>query len=654
VPQVPPRLPLGEAIAYYAATDPSAPALLGAGRCVTYGELAARAAERTPRPGVVVVEDADPFERVVEVVVTASVSAAALLGGHPDDVEAGLRQRLAPFAPGDEVRLPRLDDMAMVFATSGSTGQPKLVPNTHLNIWASAVVAVDTMDLGRGDRCLSLGSMNHVLGLRPITDALLTGGAAIIPAGLRVDVVATVVREHHPTWTQGSPPGVDALAAAFESLSADDRDAAIAELRLVKSASATLRPSVVARLRRTVSVPILRGYALTEVGKIASTRLGGDEPEASVGPPVGAELRLDPVEDIAEEGVGEIVVRGDTVAPGYLDDAHRSATAFEAGGWFRTGDIGRLDERGNLFLVGRRDDLVSRGGEMVSLGLVEATLEDHPAVAGALAAAVPHPSMGMDVVLGYVVEPGVDDPGVGALRSFLDERLSTGQVPVRLLRLDEIPLTPSHKPSRQALADRFQSVVPVRGRNQGAEVELATLWSEVLGIEVPMDPWDDFFALGGSSLALVELTERIAGTFGVEVAPGELVGHPTLREMAAVLRPRDRRPRQGAWCRSGPASRDASACISSLGGAAPSPLSSASSSTSPPGARPLGSRRRGSTRASGRPAVSGLRPGATSTSWWATPAPTGSPSSGARSARWWSRRWPASSRTAGARPRSWS
>jgi oxalate---CoA ligase len=544
VTTAPPCVPLGEAIAHWAGLDPAAPALLGAGRRTTYGELAARAAERTPRPGIVVVEADDPYDLVLDVVTTASVSSAAVLGGHPGPVRAALRERLARFSPRGEERPPELDDPAIVFSTSGSTGAPKLVPNTHRNCWASAVIAADTLDLGRADRCFALGAMNHVLGQRAVGDTLWSGGAVIVPASLRVEVLAALLVEHRPTWAQGSPPAMDALAAALETLGADDREAVVTELRLLKAASAALRPAVVTRLRRSLTVPIIRGYAMTEVGKIATTRLGGHEPEESVGPPIGAEFRLDPVEGIDEDGVGEIVVRGDTVTPGYLDDAHRAATGFEADGWFHTGDIGRLDHDGNLFLLGRRDDLVSRGGEMVSLGMVEGTAEEHPAVAEALAAAVPHPSMGMDVVLGYVVEPGVEDPGVDPLRRFLDERLSTGQVPVRVVRLDEIPLTASRKPARQALADRFEAIVPHEGRNQGTEVELASLWAEVLGIEVPMDPWDDFFALGGSSLALVELADRIATTFAVDVAPGDLIGHPTLREMAGEIRPSDRRPRR--------------------------------------------------------------------------------------------------------------
>lgn len=82
---------------------------------------------------------------------------------------------------------------------------------------------------------------------------------------------------------------------------------------------------------------------------------------------------------------GEIVVRGDTVGPGYLDDAHDSASAFDDG-WFRTGDLGRLDDDGYLFVLGRRDDVVSRGGQLVSLATVEQELEAHPAVSAVLAA----------------------------------------------------------------------------------------------------------------------------------------------------------------------------------------------------------------------------------------------------------------------------
>src|SRR5262249_39280616 len=160
-------------------------------------------------------------------------------------------------------------------------------------------------------------------------------------------------------------PLLHTLAAAIETLTHDERDAVNGAMRYIRSGAAALRPGLIERLATHLDASILHGYGMSEVAKIACTPLDGDAPAGSVGRPLGVELRIDDVPG-APDGLGEIVVRGDVVAPGYFDQRHESASGFEDG-WFRTGDLGRLDADGNLFLAGRRDDVVSRGGVLVSL-----------------------------------------------------------------------------------------------------------------------------------------------------------------------------------------------------------------------------------------------------------------------------------------------
>jgi thioesterase domain-containing protein/acyl carrier protein len=214
-------------------------------------------------------------------------------------------------------------------------------------------------------------------------------------------------------------------------------------------------------------------------------------------------------------------------------------------GWFRTGDLGWLDDDGFLYLVGRKDDVVSRGGVLVSLDSLEAALETHPAVRIAVAAALDHPSLGTDVVLGYVLAGEAGAVDHEELREHLRAHLPASQVPTRIVEIDEIPLLSSGKPSRAALLELVEASRPHAAplsslvpdpKLDGIELRLAALWCEVLLLDTAVLPDDNIFALGADSLHLVELCTMVADAFGIEVLPGELIGRPTLDDMAELLR----------------------------------------------------------------------------------------------------------------------
>ncbi|MEY2451308.1 MAG: hypothetical protein QOD92_882 [Acidimicrobiaceae bacterium] len=555
------RGPLLEVLTRRAANGPHRVAVLARDRQWTFAELARLAnvvAERVPseptsQRTVIAVEATTRSLLAVGVVAAASAGAAAapLAMDLPPDQRLALLARLRPVAlvRGDDLiadaRTPAgtavasdLDQPAIILSTSGSTAAPKLVPNTHRNLLASAQFAARGQGLGPTDRCLALGSMAHVLGLRTVTDALWCGAAVVIPDELTVEAIAWHLSEHRPTCVVAPPPLLHVLASAVEHLDTQMRDAVIAGLRFVRSGAAALRPAFAERLRTTLRTPVLHGYGMTEVAKIACASLDGDDPEGSVGRPLGVELRIDE---------GEIVVRGDVVAPGYFDGEHESASAFEDG-WFRTGDLGRVDDDGYLYLLGRRDDTVSRGGVAVSLVALEEALEAHPIVSSALAAPVEHPSLGFDVVLAYTTSSSSDDLPPSAIRDFLMTRLPASHVPTRIVEVDSLPLAASGKPSRRALTElidtggleihHHSSDEPTSAATPDDDVmlRLAALWGELLVLDGPFDFNDDFFALGADSLHLVELCTLVATTFGIDVVPGELIATPSLGEMAALLR----------------------------------------------------------------------------------------------------------------------
>jgi acyl carrier protein len=235
---------------------------------------------------------------------------------------------------------------------------------------------------------------------------------------------------------------------------------------------------------------------------------------------------------------GEIYIAGAGLARGYLRRPELTAEKFvpnpfgEAGSrLYRTGDLGRYLKDGTIEFLGRLDHQVKVRGYRIELGEVEATLLSHPAVRECVAAAAPGPA-GDPRLVAYVVPGGAADPA--AWRSHLKERLPDYMVPSLFVEVGALPRTPNGKVDRGALP------APV-GRDSGAgeyvaprgavEEAIAEAWREVLGLE-RVGVHDDFFALGGHSLVLMQVISRIHAILGVELSVRSFFDHPTVSELA--------------------------------------------------------------------------------------------------------------------------
>ena len=152
---------------------------------------------------------------------------------------------------------------------------------------------------------------------------------------------------------------------------------------------------------------------------------------------------------------GEIVFRGDAVMEGYLDAEEANREVF-LNGWFRTGDLGRMDHEGDLFITGRIKEVINRGGETISPVEIDHALAEHPGIARAASFAVAHPTLGDDIVAAVVLRPGTRAVA-SEIRNFLAERLSRSKVPGRIWFVESIPLNANGKPLRDTLRTQFQA-----------------------------------------------------------------------------------------------------------------------------------------------------------------------------------------------------
>ncbi len=432
------------------------------------------------------------------------------------------------------------DAVALILHTSGTTSRPKMVPLSQRNLCASAHHIVQSLQLTPADRCLNVMPLFHIHGLvAALLASLAAGGSVVCTPGFASDRFFDWLARSNPTWYTAVPTMHQAICAQAERLGKSGVEDRLPSLRFVRSSSASLPPSVMAELERVFDAPVIEAYGMTEAShQMASNPLPPlPRKPGSVGLPAGPEIAI-----MAEDSAvlmpmgerGEVVIRGANVTSGYLANPEAAAKTFVAG-WFRTGDQGMFDSDGYLFLTGRLKEIINRGGEKISPREVDEVLLEHPGVAQAVTFALPHPTLGEDVAAAVVLRPG-GDASPQQLRAHAFARLAAFKVPSQIVIVQEIPKGPTGKVQRIGLYERLADQIRPAYVAPRDEIEqtLAAMWMEVL--EAPeVGAFDNFFALGGDSLAGARLVTRIGSVFEVPFPLDAIFREPTVAGQAQFL-----------------------------------------------------------------------------------------------------------------------
>jgi acyl-CoA synthetase (AMP-forming)/AMP-acid ligase II/acyl carrier protein len=309
-------------------------------------------------------------------------------------------------------------------------------------------------------------------------------------------------------------------------------------LRLLRTGAAPLAPALQNALEANLGIPVMQGYGMTETGAIARNPLPpAPRPAGSVGKPLfpgvailGADDAIGPWQEI-----GEVVVRGPGVMTGYENNAEANRLAFHDG-WFRTGDLGRFDADGYLFLTGRIRELINRGGLKVSPAEVDAAMLQHAAVLEAATFAVPHPSLGEDVAVAVVLRrPGC--VSASELRLHALQHLAPFKVPSTVVIVGALPKNASGKIDRGALAHALRDALrpPFQAPRDADEARVAGIFAAVLK-QSAVGAHDNFFELGGDSLSAMQVVARVNAAFRIVLPVRSLFEAPTAALFAEAAR----------------------------------------------------------------------------------------------------------------------
>ncbi|NJN75316.1 MAG: AMP-binding protein [Synechococcaceae cyanobacterium RL_1_2] len=423
----------------------------------------------------------------------------------------------------------------MILHTSGTTSRPKQVPLTQLNLCTSAHNISKFLELNALDRCLNLMPMFHVHGLViTLLSSLVVAAEVVCIQEFKINQFWLWLDQFQPTWYSGvSTLHLSILQAAPKHLDVIQNH----RLRFIRTSSAPIPPQAILDLEALFKVPVIQGYGMTEASpQMAINPLppGQRKPE-SVGIACGVKISIldEHHRFLSPYEVGEVVI-SNVHFDGYLGDPAITEAAFYEG-WFRTGDLGYLDEDGYLFLKGRKKEIINRGGEKIMPLEVDYVALKLPEIYQAVTFAVPHPVLGEDAVMAVVLQEG-KTISPQAIRAFLFQNLVDFKVPTRVIIVNEIPKGATKKLQRIGLAEKLAAQLQVSAvaPTTAIETTLATLWQQVLDLTT-VGINDNFFGLGGYSLLAADLVALIEEEFGLSLGIGIIFEYPTIAELAAVL-----------------------------------------------------------------------------------------------------------------------
>ncbi|MGH7898646.1 MAG: AMP-binding protein [Candidatus Binatia bacterium] len=377
------------------------------------------------------------------------------------DPLAGMEAFERLLDPAETAALPQSPfgphDASSLFYTSGTTAEPKGVLHTQSSLGAYARINAAAVGSRETDVSLLQFPLTHIGGIGAFVLLPILVGSACVYLDVWDPETAIALIEREKVTTAGGPPAILQGILAAPGF----RPERFASVRNAATGAADVPPELIRRVRRLMGASSYRSYGMTECPMFSSGRPSDPEEKGveTDGRPVpGCRCRIvdDDGHDLPADREGEVLVFGPQLCVGYLD-SRLDAEAFTPQGFFRSGDLGIVDDDGYLTITGRKKDIIIRKGENLSAKAIEDALHDHPKVAAAAVIGVPDPIRGELVCACVVLAPGAGELSLAEIEAFMKAKgVMAQKIPERLEILSELPRNPTGKVKKFELRDRFR------------------------------------------------------------------------------------------------------------------------------------------------------------------------------------------------------
>lgn len=488
-----------------------------------------------------------------------AVSVARRMGLQLIEIEPLERGTAGPFrlrGPASQEASNRLSpsiaqDIAFLLQTSGTTGSPKIVPLLHGRVCLTAQNIATVLKLTVSDIGLNVMPLFHVHGIvNVLLSSVAVGAPVVFASDFDPDAFFKILNDYSVTW-YSAVPTIHQFIAAKAELDCTHNSTRSYSLRLVRSSSAPLPVHVARRLEALFGAPVIEAYGMTEVDQIASNPLPPRIRKlGSVGCSGGPEIQIlaDDGRPVAPGQIGQIAVRGPNVMPGYLNNPEANEAAF-LNELFLTGDLGRQDEDGYLFLVGRNSEIINRGGEKIAPREIDDCLLDYIDLAAAASFSVPDPILGEDIAVAIVPRTGcrID---LEAIVQHLRTRLAPFKLPSAFYIVDRLPTGPTGKILRRALTNQRNQLRRLYRTSASLFVNcettrlpdvpfIAMAVRTIVLESCPSAPTlavdENVFSAGLTSLEVALVISEVERQLTITLSPIALFQNPTLEKFARHL-----------------------------------------------------------------------------------------------------------------------
>ena len=380
--------------------------------------------------------------------------------GYEPRVKSLSRMDEINFKSMPELRWPSSagdDDLAVLLYTSGTSGKPKGVMLTHANLTANIRQIREWVGFGPRHTLMGVLPQFHSFGLTVLTLVPLTLGCKVVYSARFVPAkIVKLIREHRPTAFVGIPSMYGALLQVKDARPED-----FASLEFIVSGGEPLPDDIANRFHERFGARINEGYGLTETSPVTNWCRPDEFRPHSVGrslPEIHERIiDIDSGRELPPGRDGEVRIKGPNVMRGYYNRAEESTAAFDAEGFFRTGDMGRFDDDGHLFITGRLKEMLIVGGENVFPREIEEVLNAHPSVAASAVVGLRDPIRG-EIPVAFIELADGATFDEKALQGWCRERLAGYKVPRDLHVLEALPRNPTGKIVRRDLAAKLKTM----------------------------------------------------------------------------------------------------------------------------------------------------------------------------------------------------